>query len=166
MMKVTFFQVLSITFIMASCCYADEPNAGVGSNQVDEVPVTEVLANLSNWDNQLLKKQLIERISDNQALIVLLEELNLGEGDKEVDESFQDYVASLLEDQKGLAFIANQVTSISEAEKLNLDGVFIRKPLFHLRLQNELNENLEKTSSEILLYRMLYFSLMEKYAIR
>lgn len=165
-MKGTFFQVLLITFLMAPCCYASEPNIMAASNQVDEVPVNDVLANLSNWDNQLLKKQLIERISDNQTLIVLLGELNLGKGDEEVDESFQSYVASLLEDQKGLAFIANQVTSISEAEKLNLDGVFTRKPLFHLRLKDELNENLEKTSSEILLYRMLYFSLMEKYAVR
>mgnify|MGYP000281495958 FL=1 len=165
-MKVTFFQVLSIMLLMASCCYADGQNVGAEGSELDEVPVTDVLADLGNWDNQLLKKQLIERISDNQALIALLEELNLGRGDKEVDESFQSFVASLLEDQKGLAFIASQLTSISEAEKLNLDGVLARKPLFHLRLKNKLNENLEKTSSEILLYRMLYFSLMEKYAIR
>ena len=160
-MKINFPQVLAILLLMASSCYAvDQEENGVSQQ------TKEVLNDLSNWDNQLLKKQLIVRISDNQELIALLEELNLGKGDKEVDESFQSFVSSLVEDQKGLAFIASQLTSISEAEKLNLDGVLARKPLFHLRLKNKLNENLEKTSSEILLYRMLYFSLMEKYAVR
>ena len=160
-MKINFPQVLAILLLMASSCYGVDQEANGVSQQAKEV-----LNDLSHWDNQLLKQQLIVRISDNQALIALLEELNLGAGDKEVDESFQSFVSSLIEDQKSLAFIASQLTSISEAEKLNLDGVLARKPLFHLRLKKKLNENLEKTSSEILLYRMLYFSLMEKYAVR
>jgi len=142
-------------------CYGDDKN-----NSYIETDMKHALFNLEGWDNQLIKEQLILRIKDNQHLITFLNEHRLGETDQDTDESFQVYVNSLMEDQKNLAYISGQLIAISDKENIDIDGAFLKKPFFHQRLQKELNENLERKSSDILLFKMLYFSLMDKYAVR
>ena len=160
-MQFIYGKTLLLTLLITPSCFAADQNSRDVSQHA-----TQVLHNLGGWNNQLIKQQLILRIKDNQHLIGFLAEHNLGKDDKEIDEPFQIYVNSLLEDQKSLAFIASNLLSISESEKLNLDKALARMPLFYQRLESKMNENLKQKSSEILVYRMLYFSLMEKYAVR
>lgn len=148
--------LLSVPF-----CYGSEDSP---QNLSDDV--NKALFSLQGWDNQLIKEQLTLRLEDNQHLITFLSENKLGKTDQDTDESFQVYVNSLMEDQKNLTYIAEQLITISDKEVINLDGTLAKKPLFRQRLQKELDANLQKKSSDILVFRMLYFSLMEKYAVR
>ncbi len=148
--------LLSVPF-----CYGSEDSPQNLSDNVDKA-----LFSLQGWDNQLIKEQLTLRIEDNQHLITFLNENKLGKTDQDTDESFQTYVNSLMEDQQNLTYITGQLITISDKELINLDGTLAKKPLFRQRLQKELDSNLARKSSDILLFRMLYFSLMEKYAIR
>ncbi len=155
------YRLFLLLLLPVSFCYGNDEN-----NSYLAEDINQALFNLEGWDNHLIKEQLILRIKDNQHLITFLNEYKLGKSDQDTDESFQVYVNSLMEDQKNLAYIAGQLVAISNKENIDIDGAFIKKPFFHLRLKKNLNENLERKSSDILLFKMLYFSLMDKYAVR
>lgn len=160
-MKRTLNHLLLLFVFLTPFCMGAENNT-----QTLRDSVNQALYSLEGWDNILIKEQLVLRMEDNQVLIDFLNQHKLGKTDKDIDESFQNYVNSLMEDQQSLAYITSQLIAISDKENINLDGALFKKPTFHSRLKKELDENLAKKSTDILLFRMLYFSLMEKYAIR
>ena len=160
-MKNTYYGFFLLLLLSVPFCFGSDDSTEYQSDDV-----SQALFNLKGWDNQLIKEQLTLRIKDNQQIISFINEHSLGETDKATDDSFNSYVNSLMEDQQNLTYITGQLITISDKEVINLDGTLAKKPLFRQRLQKELDENLGRKSSEILLFRMLYFSLMEKYAVR
>ncbi len=140
-------------------------NAQKNDSQKVSEQADRVMTELSTWDNQKLKQQLMLRISENQYLIRLLHELDMNGEKTEIDRMFNSYVQSLLEDQHGLSFVGSHLASIDKKEQLNLDAFLMQNQAFNEEVVNSLNINLRSYSSHSVLSRVLYYSLMEKYRL-
>ncbi len=124
------------------------------------------LDGLKQWDNQVIRKTLQVRITENQALINFVSTSNLNDITTEHDADYNEYFLSLLKDQATLARLSKSLLSYSQSQDLDFDGMLHQRPLFRRHLKRELNEILDRQSGNRLLNKMLYFSLQDKYAQR
>jgi len=121
---------------------------------------------INDWNNTFIKQQLITRYKDNKCLLEFITQHKglAQESDAVVDELFKEEVDALIQDQEALNYFTENLISISEVEKLDLDDVLQRKKLLYKQYEGKLNEMMGQLSARILLNRILYVSLMEKYA--
>ncbi|MEY8204543.1 MAG: hypothetical protein RPR40_05635 [Bermanella sp.] len=124
------------------------------------------LHNLNQWENRLLRTYLQHRISENQHLIGFINESRVEAVKTEHDASYNQYVASLLNDQQSLARLSKALLAHGRAENLDFDSMLGNWPVFHHHLKHNLNKTLTAEQGDRLLKRVLYFSLQDKYAQR
>jgi len=140
----------------------------IWANDLDGVQKKSVLITqeIQDWDNTLIKETLISRYQDNMYLLKFLAQnkVLLQESDFENDEDFKRNVQALINDQMALNYFSEHLMVISKKESLDLDHLFQRKKALHRQYETTLNRMLREASAHQLLSRILYISLMEKYA--
>ena len=137
----------------------------IQSRQVSSL-ANDALAELQTWQNQKLKALLQYRMSENQYLLSFINEFHESLAKTELDSTYEYFVQSLIEDQKGLAFVSTHLNLVDSAESLDLDGFLNQKPNLEQEVNQALANNLRIESGKAVVNRVLYYSLMNKYMIQ
>lgn len=124
-----------------------------------------VMSEMHSWDNKKLKAFLQHRMSENQHLLGFLTEYHSQLEKTELDTAYNYFVKALIEDQKGLAFVGQNLNAIDSAEELQLDEFLQAKPGLNSEVNQVLANRVRMESSKAVVNRVLYYSLMDKYAI-
>jgi hypothetical protein len=122
------------------------------------------MVEMASWNSPELRPALEYRLTDNQHLLRFLHEYRDELVSTELDQNYQYFVNALIEDQKGLAFVGSHLGALDMAENLELDGFLEHKPNLKSEVTQALGNNLRLDSSKRVVNRVLYYSLMEKYA--
>ncbi|NVK39061.1 MAG: hypothetical protein HWE18_14130 [Gammaproteobacteria bacterium] len=128
------------------------------------VRANDALSELARWQNSSLRSLLINRIQENEYLVDVLMEIDLIGETTEVDTQFDYAVKTLLSDQLGLSYFAKNIAIITRQESLDIDEFMAERDSLKQEYQESLNYSQGITSSKHLVNRLLYLSLMEKYA--
>ena len=123
-----------------------------------------VMSEMHSWDNQKLKAYLRHRMSENQHLLGFLSEFHGQLEQTELDNAYNYFVKSLIEDQKGLAFVGQSLNAVDSAEEVKMDVFLSEKPVLKNEVHQVLANNLRIESSKAVVNRVLYYSLMDKYS--
>ena len=151
--------VSSFILLFAQGVMATQQEASIVAHQSKQT-----LQNLQSWDNATLKAFLSKRLSDNQHLLHFLSEHHDQITPQKMDPSFNSAVNTLLADQKALIFISENLSSIDNQEKLKLDAFMQENKNLSVEINQAISNNLEEKNGKNIVHRVLYYSLMEKYA--
>ncbi len=124
----------------------------------------DALTELKRWNNTHLRNLLMDRIQQNEFLISVLMDVDLLNEPTEIDAQFDYAVKNIINDQLGLSFFAKNIAMITRQEALDIDALLTEKKGLKQEYQESLSYSQGITSSKHLVNRLLYISLMEKYA--
>lgn len=125
-----------------------------------------LLSGLNHWNGKQLKNMLTQRIYDNQSLINVIQDNQNHLVNTELDQDYNQFLSSLLEDQKTLIEVTDYLATIDTEKRLHLDIYLTRKPALNAKIQRILSHSLHTQSSRNVVNQVLYFTLMEKHASR
>jgi len=119
---------------------------------------------IEHWKAEQLKDILMQRITDNQTLIDLYQHVPMDE--TELDKAYALEIKALLQDQKALIEITNELAVLDQEARLHLGIYLDKRPALKSRIEKILNHNMQSESIRKVVNQVLYFTLMEKYANR
>lgn len=124
-----------------------------------------LLKDIEVWEGRQLKDVLSNKIYENQFLLAFINEFHDQMELTEHDAVFEYFSKSLIEDQQSLLFISENLSVIASSESLNLDLILNNNAMLKMEFDGMLRYNLSMVGSRSLVNRILYYGLMDKYAI-
>lgn len=153
-------------FLITTFMFANSLAMGVEQKSRQAIELADrVMSEMHSWENKNLKFYLQHRMAENQHLLGVLKEFHVDLEQTELDSAYNYFVNSLIEDQKGLAFVSHNLNSVDSAEALNLDVFLSEKPNLKNEVDQALANKLRIDSGKRVVDRVLYYSLMEKYSV-
>ncbi len=135
------------------------------ASQKSTLQAQQVLLELQSWESKNLKSLLAYRMTENKYMLDFLNEYHAQLGETELDNAYEYFAKSLIEDKNSLAFIFEQLANVSTSEELNLDQFLASKARLKSEVEFLLGNNIQLASGKGLVNRVLYYGLMDKYKV-
>lgn len=127
---------------------------------------TDIIHHINSWDNTVIKQKLQRRFSENMNLLefIALLESEKVEENRDIEKDFKRKVNNIIQDQVGLNYFSKNLIHVATKESIDLDRFLKHQSVLKSEYDRNLNNIAGVTGARILVNRLLYLSLMEKYS--
>lgn len=163
------FYCILFTTSVSMTTIADSMNGYESAPQDVQAVVNKsyrALDDIASWNDEQLRYALQNRLLNNLKSIAVLRRTIQTTQSKDEKVEAKQLRNELLEDQKALTFIIEELQLVDHKEQLDMDRFFREHPILWQRLEAQLAKDLHMQSGKQLVNNILYFTLMDKYAGR
>lgn len=155
-----------IAFFLIALAASWSHGATVSENAAQTLSASHaVLARMnSGWDSAMMKEELTILIEGNMEFIDILSQSEFAAADVNAVPEFQRFSKKILDEQKALIYVANQLARFSDAEGLIYEDSLERRQSLSDEWDNQINSHyLNEHVVKSLVNRILFFGLDDKY---